>query len=179
MAPFSHLFGGFSFKHLYGRRIPASAQAGIKCNYVGAIFPGTLIPAHLTCSKNRLVTLQIQQLGRSNQGFVIDNKFASHLSTESIFAQLCPLFSGPGFISVRVFVPVTSIGLESIYAQFCGIAIGIFATVCTFPQQCKLIFVTVWCACYNRFTTSGQGRADTGPKFFGYTRTHKCEFVGV
>ena len=78
-----------------------------------------------------------------------------------------------------MFLPVTAIGLESVYAQFSRITVFIFGLVGTFPDVGKLILVGVGSWCNDRFTTCGQGRADRSPKLSGNGGPHISKLIGV
>ena len=143
MSPFSHLSCGCGFKDLNSSRVTTCAQTRIQGHNIHLIFSDRLIPANLASFVHGFKSVEIQQFGRSNQSLIIDNKFAANLTAESIIAQLCSHAVAPGLVTIRMFLPVTAIGLESVYAQFSRITVFIFGLVGTFPDVGKLILVGV------------------------------------
>ena len=156
--PFCNLYIAVCFPHLYGTRITTCAKAWIKSYNINFIWLWAFVPAYLSCSILWFNAFKVNQFGWSNKCFIIDNKFAIHLSTKTFNAQYISLFFGPVFISVGMFSPISSVCFKSVNTKLCFVAVAILSFVCTFPNKCKLIFITVRCACNNSATTCTQCR---------------------
>ena len=118
---------------MYGRRIATSAQAGIQTYHIDAVLLGSFVPTHFAGLVFGFSALQVYEFGWCDQGLIIDDEFAVHLSPETIRAQGRTLLLCPDFVSVRMLVPETAIGTESVHAHVSGIAVFILAAIGTLP----------------------------------------------